>query len=163
MIFVLCLLGLSMNVVAQYKNLNLISTAGDYYQSNTISISWSLGEITTETYTSSNTILTQGFQQSLLTPIGINEKQKSKIPLFFVYPNPTDNQINILLNENSYSNNYPNQYSMYNIQGELLLTKEITSSLTLIDVQSYQEGVYFLRLFNIDFHYSETVIIQKIY
>ncbi|MCF8403889.1 MAG: hypothetical protein K9H58_08090 [Bacteroidales bacterium] len=45
----------------------VISSAGDYYQGATVSLSWTLGEIATETYSNGNYILTQGFQQ----PFGI--------------------------------------------------------------------------------------------
>jgi len=41
----------------------VIVTSGDYFSETNASISWTLGEIATETFISGNTILTQGFQQ----------------------------------------------------------------------------------------------------
>jgi hypothetical protein len=52
---------------------SVIASAGNYYEGTTASVSWTLGEIATETYTSGNVILTQGFQQPISISItGIN-------------------------------------------------------------------------------------------
>ncbi len=159
--FVSIILGLSFNVSAQYNNHSLVSTAGDYFEAENISISWSIGEIATETLSGSNVILTQGFQQSLLTPTGIEENSIIIDASFIIYPNPAVNQINIKLYEYGSSNSYPNQYSMYNTQGKILLSEEISSSLTIVDLQNLQEGVYFLHLLNVNSNFNETVVIQK--
>ena len=45
---------------------NVVSTAGDQHQSNNASISWTLGEVATESYTNGNATLNQGFQQGNL-------------------------------------------------------------------------------------------------
>ncbi len=45
----------------------VVSSSGDYFEGPNSSISWTLGEIATETLTDGNFILTQGFQQ----PFGI--------------------------------------------------------------------------------------------
>ncbi|MEZ5082109.1 MAG: hypothetical protein R2750_01450 [Bacteroidales bacterium] len=54
-------------IYAQSVSPEVISSAGDYYEGTNVSLSWTLGEIATETYTNGNVILTQGFQQ----PFGI--------------------------------------------------------------------------------------------
>lgn len=54
-------------MLAQSVSPEVISSAGDYYENGNVSLSWTLGEIATETYTNGNVILTQGFQQ----PFGI--------------------------------------------------------------------------------------------
>jgi hypothetical protein len=41
----------------------VISTAGDYYQDENMSLSWTLGETVIETFENDNIVLTQGFQQ----------------------------------------------------------------------------------------------------
>lgn len=43
---------------------DVISSSGDYFKIQSGSITWTLGEIATETYNSGNIILTQGFQQT---------------------------------------------------------------------------------------------------
>jgi hypothetical protein len=46
---------------------SVVASSGDYFEGAGISLSWTLGEIATEAYTSGNTILTQGFQQPDIT------------------------------------------------------------------------------------------------
>ncbi len=50
---------------AQSLSPAVISTAGDYSTGSGVSLSWTLGEIATETYDNGSYILTQGFQQPL--------------------------------------------------------------------------------------------------
>ncbi len=54
-------------IFAQSIDREVISTSGDYFEGPNSSVSWSLGEIATETLTDGNIILTQGFQQ----PFGV--------------------------------------------------------------------------------------------
>jgi hypothetical protein len=42
----------------------VVASSGDHFEGTNASISWTLGEIATETYSNGNIILTQGFQQS---------------------------------------------------------------------------------------------------
>lgn len=58
-IFALALIALPFNLKAQ----QVIASAGGYYQSEDLSLSWTVGEPVVETFTGSNVILTQGFQQ----------------------------------------------------------------------------------------------------
>ena len=46
---------------------DVVASSGDYFEGAGISLSWTLGEIATETYISGNTILTQGLQQPDIT------------------------------------------------------------------------------------------------
>ena len=49
---------------AQSIERDVVASSGDYFEGTNASLSWTLGEIATETYTAGNIILTQGFQQS---------------------------------------------------------------------------------------------------
>jgi hypothetical protein len=55
------------NANAQSLSPTVVTTSGGYYPSNNASLSWTLGEIATETFSNGGYILTQGFQQ----PYGI--------------------------------------------------------------------------------------------
>lgn len=44
----------------------VIASAGDYFENGNGSLSWTLGELATETYSNGNITLTQGFQQSYM-------------------------------------------------------------------------------------------------
>jgi hypothetical protein len=50
-------------MLAQSVSPQVVSSAGDYYEGTNASLSWTLGEIATETFATGNVILTQGFQQ----------------------------------------------------------------------------------------------------
>jgi len=52
---------------AQSIERDVVASSGDYYEGANISISWTLGEIATETYNNGTNILTQGFQQPGIT------------------------------------------------------------------------------------------------
>lgn len=52
---------------AQSIERDVVASSGDYYEGLNISLSWTLGEIATETYTGGDNVLTQGFQQPGIT------------------------------------------------------------------------------------------------
>ena len=52
---------------AQSIERNVIASSGDYYEGANLSISWTLGEIATESYIGVDNIITQGFQQPDIT------------------------------------------------------------------------------------------------
>lgn len=56
-------------IAAQSVSPEVISSSGDYYEGVNASLSWTLGEIATETFTAGNVILTQGFQQPITVAI----------------------------------------------------------------------------------------------
>lgn len=71
---------------------DVIATSGDYFTETNGSITWTLGEIATQTYSSGGNILTQGFQQ----PIGVTV-QGVDILVFLEGPF-SGNQMNTALN-----------------------------------------------------------------
>ncbi len=64
---------LSYTIVAQTTSPEVVASSGDYYLNANGSLSWTLGELSTATYSSANNMLTQGFQQPVsVTITGIN-------------------------------------------------------------------------------------------
>jgi gliding motility-associated-like protein len=57
----------SLLVNAQSCEQNVIAVAGDFYTAGVNELSWTLGEISIETFSGGGHILTQGFQQADLT------------------------------------------------------------------------------------------------
>ena len=55
------------------KSQEVKGTSGDYFQNAQASLSWTIGEPMTETYTTGTNILTQGFHQTGLTIVSIFE------------------------------------------------------------------------------------------
>ena len=60
---------ISIVITAQSVSPEVVASAGDYFEGTNASISWTLGEIATETYSNGTIILTQGFQQPVSVTI----------------------------------------------------------------------------------------------
>lgn len=60
----LCFLLFPILIVGQTASMEVISSAGDGYQGDNASISWTLGELATETYSNESIIISQGFHQA---------------------------------------------------------------------------------------------------
>ncbi len=125
----------------------VISTAGDYASTADVSISWTIGEPVTETFTSDNYILLQGFQQGddyIITPPEGNENGLQDIQ-FQIYPNPTEDLLIIELKDR------PKErftVKLFSISGKLILTRPIKpySTLNYINLSSIQSGTYILKI-----------------
>ena len=149
--------------IAQYNYQSQISPAGDFYESTNFNISWTLGEVAVETLVGSNFILTQGFQQSELTIIGIDESLLDNDNSIIIYPNPSYGIVYLIINRAELkTEQVPNRYLIYDIQGKLLNNEKIVETKTLIDLRQYSGSLYYVKLFNTESHYSTTHIIQKL-
>ena len=71
---------------AQTLKPDIVATAGNYYSNATGSLSWSMGEPITATYSGGSNILTQGFQQSSYSITAVDNNDNPKFPtLSFPY------------------------------------------------------------------------------
>jgi len=148
--------------MAQLNTQNLLSTAGDYFETETVLLAWSLGEIATETLTGSNIILTQGFQQSKLNAVGIDETHTQTSNGITVYPNPSNGIANLVIdNYATNGNDMPNRYLIYDIQGKLLVNEPILGSKTVIDLKQFSGSVYYIKLLNTETLWFKSLVIQK--
>jgi hypothetical protein len=83
--------------IAQVAKQDVIASAGGYNTATGISLSWTLGETIVPTFSSSNLILTHGFQQQLIvTSVQENLESLVKITL---YPNPAVDLITLVFDE----------------------------------------------------------------
>jgi hypothetical protein len=78
---------------------------------------------------------------NIVNGIELHEQQQSRLTL---YPNPSTDQITI---ETS-STPTNSQLSIMNLNGQEILTCQITESKTTIDISTLPSGVYFVRLTN---------------
>jgi hypothetical protein len=71
----------------------VIAAGGQFYSSDNLAISWTIGEVAVATLRGDNLVLNQGFQQPFGTGTGIkNNGVKGNI---FVYPNPVSDVLYI--------------------------------------------------------------------
>ncbi len=132
----------------------VISSSGNYSESSSNSLSWTIGELACSTLINSNSILTQGFQQSGIsvantkTDIGLDIKIN-------VFPNPAAEYLNI-----SIENYYNMRYQFLDTTGKILSSNLLRSNITKVLLSSYSNGSYILRLINKD-NKTKTFLIVK--
>lgn len=120
----------------------VISSGGTHAKGSGIALSWTVGEPVIGTLTNGSYILTQGFHQSRLSSTSIDEIPAPGLSVT-VYPNPTSYVLNIRVDEGDYSQL---QYSLYSLDGKVLMTNKLTKDLTQVKLQKFSTGNYFLRI-----------------
>ncbi len=145
LIFVLGICGFSPQ--AQTLSPTVISSSGGYFTSANASLSFTVAEMTmVNTFTSTNNILTQGFQQPEDYLVGITETPVFKGEVL-IYPNPSNG--NFIL---SYVSNYSsdNIIKLYNLLGQVVFTKTVVQVNGLntvnFDIRNLNQGIYLLEL-----------------
>ncbi len=128
-------------VNAQSITPQVFATAGNYFAVGSSSISFTIGEIAGTTLTGSTNKITQGFQQSSYTATSISEVQNPVYDLT-IYPNPTDRDVTVLNNGNSFSPNA--QLFLVDILGRKIITEQLNNKQTTIDLQQLAAGSYFI-------------------
>jgi len=73
--------------------------------------------------------------------VGINEKQQSRLSL---YPNPATDKITVELTGATLGG----KLTIVNIEGQQVITRQITESKTQVDISGLPSGVYFVRVTN---------------
>ena len=87
------------------------------------------------------------------TPSGI-QSEFSENDLFQIFPNPSDGLLNVKFPIHS---NLNNQLTLYSPNGKLLLSKELKSDNSTIDISPFVKGIYFLKVEN-----EEGVWVRKV-
>ena len=128
------------STIISTKAQEVVSSSGNYQETSSGSLSWTIGEPITETATNGNT-LTQGFQQSGITVTNITELNTELN--VSVFPNPTNEFVKIVSSEDR---NYTIQ--LFNISGKLLVEKEINKTDNTINMNEFTNGTYLLKITN---------------
>ena len=149
-------------ISAQSVSPEVISSSGDYFEGPNASLSWTLGEIATETYTAGNVILTQGFQQpfTLGTSINLNTTVDWNIK---AYPNPVEDELKIQFDLNQTDNFW---IEVQDVTGRTMDIKQYndihSGDIIQVDMTHYQYGVYFFKIFTPDKKQMRVLSIRKI-
>ena len=128
------------SAIISTKAQEVVSSSGNYQETSSGSLSWTIGEPITETATNGNT-LTQGFQQSGITVTNITELNTELN--VSVFPNPTNEFVKIVSSEDR---DYTIQ--LFNISGKLLVEKEINKTDNTINMNEFTNGTYLLKITN---------------
>lgn len=109
-------------------------------------VSYTVGQVAYTTKTDGSTTTTEGVQQTYVIsddPSGIID---SKIQLEMVtFPNPTLDKIQLQIAD---LKDQKLTYTLTDVQGKLLQSKQVVAETTELDLNSYESGTYFLRVNN---------------
>ena len=137
-LFITALILISAFSVGQTIERSVIAAAGNQVVTESISVSWTLGEIAVNTLTSEGTILTQGFHQGNLF---INAIEGTQFDFQLrTYPNPV---IDKLIIE---SLDLDQLYEIIDVNCKVLINGYITANPYELDFTNLPSGVYFLRV-----------------
>ena len=121
----------------------IITSSGSHGTTTGSDVSWTIGEIITETAESTNSILTQGFNQGDLL---ITKIVKTELPDldFNVYPNPASDLLKLVTNEPNYENL---RFILYDFSGRKLIDRPLTDRVTDIPIRNLRASTYFLKVY----------------
>jgi allantoicase len=129
---------------AQTLKPEVIAPAGDYFTNMNYSMSWTIGECITETYSSKNNTLTQGFQQSSYTITAVNQLSMDGNSVK-AFPNPTTDFITVSV-ETTNSSLKDCSIALFDIQGKLCMNKKLNDKSIQLDLSRFTSGTYFLKV-----------------
>ena len=136
----LCLTGYGLSIQAQ----NTIPATGGNASGSGGTVSYSIGQITYQTFEGINGSVAQGVQQpyeiSVVTAI---ENTEGIILEYKVYPNPAHGLIKLTIKPFDDGNF---RFWLYDLNGILLQDKKIISEETEISLESLTPAVYFLKV-----------------
>lgn len=119
----------------------VISTQGDSYSNASGNIDFTIGEVIIATATDGTNDLTQGFHQTNWNFLGVEDFAPNYEATIF--PNPTSEVLNIR------TSTFENvTYSLYDVQGKLVLQDILSAEQTPIQVSQLAPGNYSLTLNN---------------
>ncbi|PCJ83173.1 MAG: hypothetical protein COA57_11815 [Flavobacteriales bacterium] len=126
----------------------VISAGGGFFGNGSNSISFTVSELMTETYSTGDHFLTQGFQQPTPYIISFINEDAGFVSDITLYPNPFNSQLNISISTPE-NNNY--QIHIYDINGRLtkppvLLTQSFGLQVYSLDVNGLASGIYIVRV-----------------
>jgi len=145
---------------SQSNDYNVIPSSGNYFMSTNYSLSWTLGECITETFQTTEIILTQGFQQSLFLITSLNEFTVEGFSVK-VYPNPFTDLINIFTTYTAVPDKSI-RIELFDAHGKILFVNKFTSNIIQIDMSEYSGGLYLLKVINEENKIHRNFKIQKI-
>ena len=134
----------------------VIGTDGGHASNNQFSLSYTIGEVVTEfgRDTINNVDLTQGFQQSYISIVSV-EDYDLDIDIM-IYPNPAVDYLNVVVSDIDKANNY----FMYDMSGKLIRQERINDKEFKISFNTLSTGNYML-VFTDNDRRLKTIKVQK--
>jgi hypothetical protein len=122
----------------------IITAGGDYFSNINGSVSITMGETVIETFSGEANMLTNGFQQSKLIALFMEEPVKFGLTVT-ASPNPVKELISIKVDHETDEHF---SFKLYDHSGKLFLKDNFESPGTDIRFNQYSAGFYMLNIFN---------------
>lgn len=147
---------------SQTVNPTVVSSNGDYTQNAQGSIAWTIGEVVSDTYTSSANITTMGFHQPETMGVASLIKEQGSNLEVLVFPNPVSDVLTINL-EGLTPSDY--KLELFDGIGKLVISNEYSVSsqtqTSKLNLEGYAAGNYYLKISSAN-GFNKTVKINKI-
>jgi hypothetical protein len=142
--------------------ISVLGSAGEFKLIADYSLSWTLGEVMTETFYSDNISLTNGFQQpDLSTGSGLPDHNLDW--LVSVYPNPVRNYLTIRFH--GLQDDKVIHVALIDIMGRTMILDEINNMPGSFDyslnMATLGSGIYILRVYTTDLRMQRLFKIEK--
>lgn len=123
----------------------LISSSGGSFANANYKLDWSIGEVVTESFSSTGLFLNQGFQQAKYNVESISTGVRNHESDYGiqVFPNPTTDLL--LLSSTNENDIKDLKYSILDINGKTLLIGNLTKSTEQINFSYFPVGGYFIK------------------
>lgn len=140
---------------AQSIEREVFASSGAYSFNNSVQVEWTIGEIATEFYTNSKSMVTIGFHQTDIDYVGISDVNQESF--FRIYPNPTADFLYVELAKNTNVS-----VRIFNLMGnEVFESSYKSTERILIQLKEFSSGMYNIVLTNDDLNQSEVHRIIK--
>src|SRR4030042_5240439 len=124
----------------------VVSTAGSHSGNATVQLSWTIGEPVISTFSNGSNILTQGMHQSKLLIDAIEEIELLGLKIL-AFPNPTNEFVNLQVHQLLTDQPWKEfSFVLYDMNGKVLMQKQIVSTETVIQMNNYVSSTYFLKV-----------------
>jgi hypothetical protein len=147
----------SLSSIAQSLTPTVVSSTGEYYVGSAATLSWTLGEVVTDTYNGTSNQLTQGFHQPDLR-FSILEDLATEMTLH-LFPNPTNGLVSFEIKNNFDALNV----AILDPAGRIIYTSTYAAQSVLqIDLSTYANGIYYMQVTTESNQKIKTLKIEKL-
>ena len=130
----ICAICFTLACITNARAQDIIASSACYFKTSFLSVSWTIGEIATETFANEDIILTQGFNQANITITDITEDLFTDINII-VYPNPVKDVFTI---ETGSDNKTHLKAELYNLKKDSKQEKNVIGDYPDIARQLHQ-------------------------
>ncbi len=133
--------------MAQDIAMQVVASAGGYFENTNagISMSWTLGEVAYTTLSSSEYIITQGFQQGDLFSTDIENPDITTSDIK-IYPNPASVEVSIVSSSQNKGNSTIELFDITGRRVDHRIVKLEENSPYRLPVSSLKPGIYLIKI-----------------